>query len=114
MNAATMPQTAQLRVARTPWQRMRGLLGHPPLQPRQGLLILPCNMVHTMGMGYSIDLVYVDREGVILKIAPHVAPLRMSICLDAHAVLELVAGEAQACGLQVGQRLPTHWWLSTP
>ena len=54
----------QLRVADTPWQRMRGLLGYPPLQADQGLLIRPCNMVHTVGMRYPIDIVYIDATGL--------------------------------------------------
>ena len=103
---------ATLRVADTPWQRMRGLLGHAPLKAGQGLLIKPCNMIHTVGMRYSIDVVYVDGQGRVLKIARDVAPLRMSACLHAHAVLELAVGQAQAFGLQLGQTLPAAWWPS--
>ncbi len=102
--------TLQLRVADTHWQRMRGLLGYAPLKVDQGLLIKPCNMIHTVGMRYPIDVVYVDARGRVLKIAKDVAPLRMSACLRAHAVLELAAGQAQAFGLRVGQTLPAAWW----
>ena len=100
----------QLRVADTPWQRMRGLLGYPPLQADQGLLIRPCNMVHTVGMRYPIDIVYIDASGLILKVVASLPPLRASVCLQARDVLELKAGVAAAMGLQKGQQVPSGLW----
>ena len=52
----------ELRRTETMLERMRGLLGRPPLRPGQALLIDDCNMVHTIGMRYAIDVVFVDRE----------------------------------------------------
>lgn len=95
-----------LEVADTPWQRMRGLLGRPPLQERQGLLIRPCNMIHTLGMRYSIDVVFIDAHGNVLKIAARIPSRKISFCFRARATLELLAGQAEALGLQSGQPLP--------
>jgi uncharacterized membrane protein (UPF0127 family) len=87
---------------------MRGLLGHPALRDDEGLLIKPCNMIHTFGMRYAIDAVFIDRGFRILKIAAQVAPHRVRQYLFAHAVLELAAGQAAAFDLRVGAPLPDY------
>jgi len=103
-----LPVRFALRIAATPWQRMRGLLGYPALRDEEGLLIKPCNMIHTFGMRYCIDAVFIDRQFRILKIASYIAPLRMRQCLFAHAVLELAAGRAESLNLHVGEPLPDY------
>lgn len=87
-------------------ERMRGLLGRPPLQAGQGMLLLSCWLIHTFGMGYPIDLVYLRRDGTVLKVTAALAPRRMSGCWGAHCVLELAAGEAARCGIAAGVQLP--------
>ena len=42
--------------------RLRGLFAYPPLTDSQGLLIRPCNAVHTFGMKYHIDVVFLAKE----------------------------------------------------
>ena len=91
----------KLAVTEGPIERMRGLLGRP-LPLGQGLLIRPCNMVHTWGMRYPIDVVFVSRQGVILKLCPDVARKRFRGCLGAHAVIELPAGDSLARCLRRG------------
>jgi uncharacterized membrane protein (UPF0127 family) len=93
-------------VADTPLARMRGLLARPPLREGEGMLIRPCNMVHTVGMGYPIDVVFLRRDGTVLKVAPAVPPLRMRGHWRAHCVLELAAGEAHRCAIVPGMTLP--------
>jgi uncharacterized membrane protein (UPF0127 family) len=95
----------ELRRTETVLERMRGLLGRPPLRHGQALLIDGCNMVHTVGMGYAIDVVFVDRAGVIQRVCPAVAPWRARSCLRARRVIELAAGEATRRGWQRGMRL---------
>ena len=80
-------------------ERMRGLLWRPALAPGQGLLIAPCNSVHTIGMRYAIDVVFLDREGRVLKVCPALKPLRMAMARGARQVIELAAGEASRLGL---------------
>ncbi len=81
-------------------ERMRGLLGRPALQPGEGLLIAPCNAVHTVGMRYAIDVVFMDAEGRVLNVRPALRPLRMAHAFRARQVLELAAGEAARLGLR--------------
>lgn len=90
------------------WERARGLLGRPvPLQGA-GMLISPCGSVHTLGMRYAIDVVYLNRQWQVLDVAPAVKPWRMTAWRrGAEHVLELAPGEAARIGLTPGMDL--HW-----
>ena len=83
-------------------RRSRGLLGRKGLAAGEGLWIVPCGAVHTFGMQFSIDLVYLDREYRIRKIRRNVAPWRLSACLRAHSVIELAAGSIHENDAQPG------------
>lgn len=91
-------------------ERMRGLLGRPPLAHNQGLLISPCNSVHTLGMTYPIDVIYIDRNQCVVKIVPELKPQRVSFCIKASATLELCAGSAKKLKLNLGDQL--FWQMS--
>lgn len=94
-----------VRVAETAWERTRGLLGREMLQPGEGLLILRCGSVHTFGMRYRIDVVFLDAQGVVRRVAKSLAPARMAWCRSGRHVLELAGGQAEALGLTPGMRL---------
>jgi len=85
--------------------RMRGLLGRRELPPGEGMLIRPAPSIHTFFMRFPIDVVFLSRDGDVLKIAPHVKAWRTRSCRRAYAVLELAAGEAERRGVATGQRL---------
>lgn len=72
--------------------RRKGLLGRARLPAGEGLWIVPCEAVHTFGMQFAIDLVYVDRNMRVKKVRSNVPPWRLSACLSAHSVLELSSG----------------------
>jgi uncharacterized protein len=89
--------------AETSAERRKGLLGRTELAAGAGLLIAPCESVHSFGMKFAIDVVYLGKDWVVKKIRRGMKPWRISLCLQAWAVLELpVAG---ADGIQVGDRL---------
>src|ERR1700679_3222002 len=67
-------------VADSAAQRNKGLLGRDGLESGEGLWIVPCEAVHTFGMRFPIDLVYVDRAQCVRKVRSHVLPWRMSAC----------------------------------
>lgn len=92
----------------TLWDRTRGLLGREALAEEQGLLIDPCNSVHTFGMRYAIDLVYITRDGSVAKIIRSLGPRRLSFCWRAGAVLELLSGAADRLGVKQGMRMQWH------
>ena len=84
-------------VAASPWSRARGLLGSSALESGEGLVIVPCRGVHTLGMAYPIDVVHLDRAGVVRAVVRHLRPWRLGpLVWGAHLALELPAGTARA------------------
>ena len=94
-----------VRKTTTMLERMRGLLARPPLQAGEGLLIAPCPSVHTFGMRYALDLVFLDPAGQVLKLTRQLQPWRMSSCPRAHATLELPPGTLEQSSIRIGERL---------
>jgi uncharacterized protein len=94
-------------VAHRMWPRMVGLLGKRGLDSGEGLLIRPAPSIHTFFMRFPIDVVFLSRQGEVLKVAERVRPWRARSCRHSYAVLELAAGEAGRRGIAVGDRLDT-------
>jgi uncharacterized membrane protein (UPF0127 family) len=103
---------AQVHHARRWHQRLRGLLGRPPLQCGQGLLIEPCNSVHTLAMGYALDLLFLDRGNRVLGWREQVRPWRAAGWRGARSTLELPAGSLAAIAPVIGEVL--HWLPPSP
>ncbi len=91
--------------ARTWRQRARGLLGRPAPEPGNALGLQPCASIHTVGMAYPIDVVFVDRAGCVIKLCVGLSPWRIAVCPGARAVLELREGQVAALGIQPGHRI---------
>lgn len=96
----------ELMIAASAAERMRGLLGRAAPTGSQGMLLLPCRLIHTFGMRYPIDVVYLGRDGKVLKISPALAPGRIDGHWGAHSVLEMGAGASARCGIARGAALP--------
>jgi uncharacterized protein len=81
-------------VAKSAWTRLRGLAWRR--QPPDGwaLLFDRCRSVHTFGMRFAIDVVFLDNHGWPIEIRRAVRPRRVVTCRRAAAVLELKAGDA--------------------
>ena len=92
-------------VADTTIARMRGLLGRKQLPSGEGMLLRPCPSVQTLFMRFPLDIVFLDRDGNVLKIVENLRPWRSAGARRAHATLELPAGEAARVGIAVGDRL---------
>lgn len=85
------------------FERMRGLLGRP-VGP--GMVIEPCNSVHTLFMGDALDLVFADGDGQVLRCVEALVPWRFSpIVAGARYVVELPAGVVARSGTAEGHRL---------
>jgi uncharacterized membrane protein (UPF0127 family) len=94
-----------LEVADSSAKRNKGLLGRTGLAAGEGLWILPCQSVHTFGMKFSIDLVYLDQKRRIRKIRSNVPPWRVSACLTAHSVIELPSDTVRETQSRPGDEL---------
>ena len=89
-------------------ERMRGLLISSPLTENEGLLIAPCSSVHTIGMRYAIDLVFLDRQLTIVKTVRSLKPWRIAASNASSMVLELAADSLDKLQLTTGQQLEWH------
>ena len=86
--------------------RRRGLLGLDHMPDGQGLIIAPCNAIHTWFMRFAIDVVFVARSGEVVKCRAAVQPWRMAIAWrGAFATIELAAGTLQRCDTVKGDVL---------
>jgi len=91
--------------ADTSQKRRTGLLKHQGLAAGEGLWIVPCEAVHTFGMKFAIDVIFLSRKKKILKMRRNMEKRRISICLRAHSVLELPAGKIDETGTGTGDQL---------
>jgi uncharacterized membrane protein (UPF0127 family) len=98
---------ARCLLASTPKLRMRGLLGRDSLERDEGILLKPASSVHTFFMRFPIDVVFLDRDRRVVRIARDVGPSRFTRGPGSKEVLELRAGRADEVGLRVGDELVT-------
>jgi uncharacterized protein len=83
-------------------QRASGLIFRKELLSDEVFHIQPCNSVHSFGMKYSIDIVYLDKAGVILKIIENMKQRRINWCFKAHSVLEFKSNATNFKAMRVG------------
>jgi uncharacterized protein len=86
--------------------RLRGLLARPPLEAGQGLLLLECRSVHTVGMRFPIDVAFLDLDGTVVRSIAGLGPWRVGLggSRAVHA-LELPAGRLSETATVPGVRL---------
>ncbi len=97
-----------LAVADTHWTRLRGLLGRraDDFSSGAGLWIVPCHGVHTLGMGFPIDVVYLDRTMTVIHVEPELKPWRFApVRRLATSVLELPCHAAAETSTAVGDKI---------
>jgi len=101
--AATTPRLAgleahplagglRLAVARTRRERGLGLARLDALGPGEALLLPRCRSVHTFGMRFALDIIFLDAEGEVVRIAERVPRRRVVTALSGRSVVECAAG----------------------
>lgn len=85
--------------------RRRGLLGRSMLPDQHALVLAPCNAVHTVGMQFPIDVLFVNRDGHVVKIVERLGAWRIAGALRASVTVELAAGMVRRTRVAVGDRL---------
>lgn len=102
LEARELPGGLVVHEARRFRDRSDGLGGLDALPPGHGLHIHRCRSVHTVGMRFPLDLVWLGRDGGVVRVDEGVAPRRMRTCLRARTVVECNAGEGQAFARALG------------
>lgn len=96
---------SRIELADSVLSRMKGLLGRNKLDDAHALLITRCNQVHTMGMNFPIDIVFIDRNFSVNKVVENLKPYRLAVSLKSKYTLELAAGTAQRLGIKENDKL---------
>ena len=94
------------RRADTFWLRLKGLLGSPPLKQGEGLLLVNEKSIHTLFMGFAIDVVYIDQANKVIKLTHAMPPWRLGPFVSQSAgIIELPPGVIDATNTTVGDQL---------
>ena len=105
-SSAPFLKEIEILIADSFFTRLAGLMFRRKLPAATGLLLAPCNSVHMCFMRFAIDVIYLDKDYKILKVVKNLRPwIGLSMCTKAYATLEMSAGEAERCGLEVGKKL---------
>jgi uncharacterized membrane protein (UPF0127 family) len=93
-------------VADNLFKRMKGLLGRKKLENGESLLLRPCNSIHTIGMSFPIDAIFLDKNNFVIALGKHFKKNRLSrIYFNAMSVLELPEGTIEEADVRVGDRV---------
>ena len=98
----------EAKVADGYFSRLVGLLGKTPrwARPGHGLWIVPSHGVHTIGMLFPLDVVFLDHRKVVVHVEEHLRPFRISaVSLKASSVLELPPHTIFRTGTRTGDQL---------
>ena len=86
---------SELEIADREWTRIKGLLGRhaQDFKAGKGLWIVPSQGIHTIGMSFPIDVVYLDSEHRVIHMSHSLPPFRIAaVKFKARSVVELPAG----------------------
>lgn len=92
----------QIDLANSFVSRRTGLLNRKKLQHGDGLLLTGAFSIHTFGMNFPIDAVFIDQTGKVVGLSPDLQIGRMARNANAASVLELPAGTITATGTELG------------
>jgi len=85
--------------------RRKGLLGRTSYERGSALIIAPCSSVHTFFMQMVLDVVFVSRQGRVLKTYPALPARRIAFALGAFAAIELPAGTIERSNVRRGDEV---------
>jgi uncharacterized membrane protein (UPF0127 family) len=85
--------------------RQRGLLKHTGLAEGEGLWIVPCEGVHSFFMKFAIDVVFINKKRVVVKVRPNMVKSRLALSFRAHSTIELPVGMIEKSRTAAGDQL---------
>lgn len=94
----------QVELANTFYLRLKGLLGRKTIPPDKAMVIFPCLSVHTWFMQFPIDVVFLNKNRLVLEVIRNMAPYKISpMVKGSYYVIEMLGGVLPA-GIEVGQK----------
>jgi len=97
---------SKVRLADTPAARRTGLLKHDRLEAGEGLWIYPTQAIHTFGMKFPIDVVFIDKQMRVRRVYQNLAPYRLTTLVwSAQSALELPSGSLAGTETEIGDEL---------
>jgi len=95
-----------VRWARSATERTRGLLDWKAIDEGQALVISPCNSIHMFGMRFPIDVLFVDKDGRVVRAIEGLKPWRLTrIYFRARHTIELPLGAISGSHTEPGDQL---------
>lgn len=93
-------------LADTSFRRLRGLLGRWSLRSDEGLWVMPSKAIHTVGLFFPIDVIYLDGSCRVVHLIEHLKPFRVApIRIHCESVLELPIRSIYSSNTQIGDQL---------
>ena len=100
------PLASKARMALDPLSRAKGLLGTDRLPEDEALVFPECHSIHTIGMRFPIDVIFVDQRWRVVALRPQLRPGRLVFPVwGAWGVVEMAPGTLERVPLQVGDQL---------
>lgn len=106
--ARELPGGLVVHVADGPLSRLRGLSRLDELPEDRGLLLTRTKSIHTLGMRFAVDLVWLDRRGRVVRVDHAIAPRRHAACRQAGSVVEVAAGAGDRFAEALATQVPVH------
>ncbi len=93
-------------VAKSFLDRLKGLMGTPPLQAGEGFLLPGCMGIHMFGMSYPIDVIYLNKSSEVIALLENLKPNSFGpVKFNSCAVLEFAVGTIRRSKTQLGDQL---------
>lgn len=92
-------------------ERRKGLTGRQGIQDCEAFVFPKCRQIHTFGMLFTIDVIFINRQGVVVKIYRCLEPGRLTgVVFTGFTTVELAAGTLERTGTEPGDRLEFEGW----
>lgn len=93
-NGVTLAENVEVATAFL--KRLKGLMFRKEMAPGTAMLLSPCPQIHTCFMRFNLDVLFLDKNGMVLYVMENLKPWRVSpIIYRATQTLELPAGTLQ-------------------
>lgn len=98
--------TSNLKEATGFCSRLKGLIGKAYLKEGEGLWMARCRAIHTFGMRFPIDVVFLDKRNIVVAAIKNLPSRRITrFYFNAESVLELPTGSIESTFTEPGDEV---------